>query len=100
MEIHVGILISGAADPAGTTVIIIDVLRTFTTTAVGFPRGAVASRWSTTRRGIALLYRRKRQHQTTGLDLGKSPIELARVAVTGNTLIQATTRPPVLTPPR
>jgi phosphosulfolactate phosphohydrolase-like enzyme len=99
MEIHVGILISGAADAAGTPVII-DVLRTFTTTAVGFPRGAVASRWSTTRRGIALLYRRKRQHQTTGLDLGKSPIELARVAVTGNTLIQATTRPPVLTPPR
>lgn len=85
--------------PAGTVVIVIDVIRAFTTAAVAFERGAteiVCAPSAEVGRGLRRLHPdRLLVGETGGLkpadfDLGNSPLEMSSAQLDGRRLIQAT----------
>ncbi|HVN85193.1 MAG TPA: 2-phosphosulfolactate phosphatase [Candidatus Binatia bacterium] len=99
MDIRIESLLSGAAAAEGT-VVIIDVLRAFTTAAVALARGA-AKIVLVTRTSDALELRRRGigdlcigevdGKRPDGFDFGNSPFEVSTADVAGRTLIHSTT---------
>ncbi|HUI28414.1 MAG TPA: 2-phosphosulfolactate phosphatase [Candidatus Kryptonia bacterium] len=99
MEIRVDSLLRGAGEAEGT-VVIVDVLRAFTTAAVALARGAakiilVASTGEALdlrRGGIGeLCVGEVHGRRPDGFDFGNSPFELSTADVAGRTLIHSTT---------
>jgi 2-phosphosulfolactate phosphatase len=98
MEIRLASLIDGAAGATGT-VVIIDVFRAFTTAAIAFSRGARrVIMVESLERALALRQAgsgdlcigERSGRKPPGFDFGNSPAALARVDLTGKTLIQTT----------
>ncbi|WP_306211119.1 2-phosphosulfolactate phosphatase [Actinoplanes sp. RD1] len=86
--------------PAGAVVVVIDVIRAFTTAAVAFDRGATdvlcapsvaAGRAFRASHPGRLLAGEEHGVKPGDFDFGNSPAELARATLDGRGLIQATT---------
>ena len=99
MRVELFSLESGALD-AGGCVVIIDVFRAFTTSAVAFDRGAkeiflaqsVASALSLRDKGVGSICIGERNGaRPVGFEHGNSPAEMRSANVQGKTLIQTTT---------
>jgi 2-phosphosulfolactate phosphatase len=98
MEIRIDSLLDGARQAAGT-VVVVDVFRAFTSSAVAFARGArqiilvaeAAEALELRRRGRGeLCFGEVGGKRPEGFDLGNSPHELSHADVAGRTLIQST----------
>ncbi|MBI1815879.1 MAG: 2-phosphosulfolactate phosphatase [Deltaproteobacteria bacterium] len=99
MEIRIDSLLRGAQEAEGT-VVIVDVLRAFTTAAVAFARGAarivlvasVDEALDLRSRGVGeLCMGEVHGKRPAGFDFGNSPFELSIADVRGRTLIHSTT---------
>ncbi|MBI4514778.1 MAG: 2-phosphosulfolactate phosphatase [Deltaproteobacteria bacterium] len=98
MEIHLASLLEGARQAEGT-VVIVDVLRAFTTAAVALARGAakiilvaeVEDALALRRRGAGdRCMGEVGGQRPPGFDYGNSPFELSAADISGLTLIQST----------